>query len=906
MSTLLKSHALAVGHSRDHNARRMAHATVPSFRDTCREYLATHRGALVSAIGAGQRGLVVAEGYARMFDGLLGSLYCAAAAEHRGKRALGRVALVAVGGYGRRLMSPHSDVDVLFVCDDPTDSRIAQLAESVLYPLWDVGVDVGHAVRGLSETLDLSESDIRTSTTLLDMRHVAGEKTIVSELIERGRHRVFDEQLERFVLALEADTVARHERFGDSLYVREPELKLGRGGLRDLDVIQWCVRARWPVDSLEQGVDRGLLTAHELADLWAARDHLWTVRNRLHLTATRRYDRVTYEDQEALAAALGYRDGMTLAIEQYMQTHYRHARAIARVVDRIGDRVRRSTRPPPRTIRDLGGGVLVHDRHVTFKRMGLEEEPALAFRLYASVMREGLPPDPAARDVVCGAAADRDWCKRLRQQDEAAAVFSQILMRAQPGEVRRGSLLQELHEVGLLLAMIPELEAVTGRVRHDAYHAYTVDAQSIMAVDRLHELARGEFASEYCVVSRCAAEMPRPLPLTMALLLHGIGSDHPDDPPKHAAAIAGPVAERLGLAAPDIQHMQWLIASQSRMYFWATRRDITDPGVVSEVAREVETVHRLCDLYLFTFCCVSTANATAMSAWNARMLDELFRAVSDHLEGRGTGGPVQLERVRCEVLAGVEASDERERLESFLARAPERYLLSNSSARIRFHAGVVEGRNGRLALEACESGIEQGALEVVIACDDRGGLLADLTAAFAGARFSIDSAQLYTRPFGATEHEAFDIFHVSHPNMVSPERMWTELDRLRTNIEELLEGKVTATELLARRTRKPSWARPGPRIKTEIHVDNASSALYTIVDVYTRDRPELLHVIATTLHDKGPHHRAREGQHGGAACGRRVLRTDFHGGQTRRGRSACQFVGGAARRHPGPQLRTAH
>ncbi len=829
----------------------MAQATVPSFRDTCRDYLTTHRSSLAAAVEAGQRGLLVSEGYARMYDGLLGSLCCAAAAEHHaGEQPLGRVALIAVGGYGRRLMAPHSDVDVLFLCDDPTDPRIAQLAESVLYPLWDVGVDIGHAVRGLGETLELSESDIRTSTTLLDMRHVAGDKPIVQELCERGRKLIFQEQLERFIAALEADTEARHERFGESLYVREPELKLGRGGLRDLDVIQWCVRARFDVETLEQSEANGVLTRHEIADLRAAQDQLWTVRNRLHLMAGRRHDRVTFEDQEVLAAKLGYRDGMTLAVEQYMQAHFRHARAIARVVDVIGDRVRRSLRPPPTTIRDLGGGVLVHDRHVTFKRMDLSDNPSVTFRLYGCVARENLPPDPEARDAISAATADRDWAKRLRRQDEAATIFSQILTRAEVAKVRRGSLIQELHEVGLLLAMIPELEAVTGRVRHDAYHTYTVDAQSIMAVDRLHELARGELAGDFRVVSRCAAEMSRPLPLYLALLLQGLGTGHPDDPPKHAAAIAGPVAERLGLALEDVRHMQWLIASQSIMYFWATRRDITDPSVITEVAREVQTSHRLQDLFLFTFCQVSTDNPTAMSAWNARMLDELWQAVSDHLEGRGSGVTEQLERVRREVMAGVEPV-QRARLEAFVAQAPERYLQANSIERIRAHAEVVTQRKGTLAFGASEAGSGRGTLELVIACDDRPGLLADLTAALAAARFSVDSAQLYTlKPEGRPD-EAFDVFNVSHSNMESAELMRPELERLRANIEDLLSGRVRADELLARRTQRPSWARPGPRIKTEIHVDNASSPRYTIVDVYTRDRPDLLHVIARTLHEKG-------------------------------------------------------
>lgn len=830
----------------------MAHAPVLSFRDTCRDYLATHRAVLSSAVEAGQRGLVVAEGYARMYDGLLGSLCCAAAAEHhQGAQSIGRVALVAVGGYGRRLMGPHSDVDVLFVCDDPADPRVAQLAESVLYPLWDVGVDIGHAVRGLEETLELSESDIRTSTTLLDLRHVAGDKSIVQELCERGRALIFEDKLDRFVGALEADSASRHERYGDSLYLREPELKLGRGGLRDLDVIQWCLRARLQVESLEQGAEHGLLTKHEVEGLRAAQDHLWTVRNHLHLMAGRRHDRVTYEDQEALSRKLGYQDSMTLAVEQYMQVHFRHARSIARVVDCIGDRVRRSLRPPPTTIRDLGGGVLVHDRHVTFKRMELDDNPSAAFRLYGCVVREQLPPDPEARDVISAAASDREWGKRLRRQDEAATVFSQLLTRAEVANVRRGSLLQELHEVGLVLAMIPELEAVTGRLRHDAYHAYTVDAHSILAVDRLHQLARGELAAEFRVVTRAAAEMPRPLPLYLALLLHGIGTGHPDDPPRHAAAIAGPVGERLGLDLADVQHMQWLIANQSTMYFWATRRDITDPTVVAEVARDVQTVHRLRDLYLFTFCHVATANPTAMSAWNARMLDELLQAVSDHIEGRGGGVPAQLERVKRDALDGVEEPRQRARLETFVASAPERYLLANSIERIRQHAEAVEGRSEALAFFATDSGVGPGTLELVIACDDRPGLLADLTAAFAAARLSVDSAQVYTRARDGKPDEAFDIFHVSHPNMGSAELMQPELQVLRRNIFELLLGKMHAAELLAQRAKPSSWARPGPRIKTEIHVDNASSSRYTIVDVYTRDRTDLLHVIARTLHEKG-------------------------------------------------------
>lgn len=829
----------------------MLDAASPRLAESCTDYLSLHTRTLREAVRAGQDGVGVADRYARVFDGLLGSLCCAARAVAGDKAsALGRVALVAVGGYGRRQVAPHSDVDVLFLCDDPSQPGIARLADQVLYPLWDAGVDIGHVVRGLEETLDLSRSDIRTSTTLLDMRHVAGDRSIVEELALRGREEIFQDMLDNFLEALESDTVERHERFGGSLYLREPDLKLGRGGLRDLDVVSWVARARWAVDGVEALASVGALTEHDLAELLAARRHLWNVRNRLHVAAGRRHDRLTFEDQEGLAAQLGYTDAATLAVEQFMQRHYQHARVIAHLVDCMADRVRRSRRGRTSAPRALGEGVLVHDGHVALEHMDLSEDPAVALALYAAVVREGLPPDMEARDAVAAAASNRDWGRALRREPRASQTFGQLLVRAEPAPVRRGSLLEELHDVGLLLALIPELEGVTGRVRHDAYHVYTVDVQSVLAVDRLHALARGEWAANHVSVSRCAAEMPRPLPVYLALLLHGVGEGHPDDAARHGAAIAGPIAMRLGLDAHDVRHVQWLIENQSSMYHWATRRNITDPDVIAEMAREVETVDRLRDLYLFTFAAVSTRNPGAMTAWNARMLDDLFHSVSDVIEGRETRSE-RLDRLRRDALGDVTDPEQRLAIEAFLQGVPDRYLLANTVAGIRFHASVVARREGPLAFGAVDSGVGRGTLEVVIATDDRPGLLADLTAALAAHRFSIDWAQLYTRTRRDAPDEAFDLFHVSHPNMDTPDLMEQELVGLRKTLEDILAGRVTSAALLAGRGRRSSFMREGPRIRTEIHVDNDASRQYTVVDIYTRDRPQLLHAIARALHQAG-------------------------------------------------------
>jgi [protein-PII] uridylyltransferase len=818
--------------------------------ETCSDYLVSHTAALKEAVRGGQRGLDVAARYAQMFDGLLGSLCCAAHAAQLRNKALGRVALVAVGGYGRRLVAPHSDVDVVFLADNPGDERIARLAEGVLYPLWDAGVQIGHAVRGVEETLDLSKSDIRTSTTLLDTRHIAGDKSLVHELVERARGEIFEAELDAFISALETDTISRHERYGGTLFLREPELKLGRGGLRDLDVVSWIARARWGVERIEDLVPLGFLSQHELMDLVAAQEHLWMVRNRLHVLTRRRHDRLTFEDQESVAGLLGYRDGIRLGVEQFMQTHYRRARTVARLIDRIPERARRSRRKPPITIRDVGRGVLVHDSQVTLRPDVLAGDPALALRFYCAVVDENLPPDPEIRDAIAAHAARRDFCQVLRRDPEATARFCELLVHAGNPPLRRGSVLEELHEVGLLVALIPEFEQVMGRVPYDAYHAYTADVHALLAVDRLRAMARGELATDFPVITRCAAELPRPLPLYAAALLFELGAGHPDDPAKYAAAVAGPVCERLGLGPADVRHVQWLIVNHDRLYRWALRRDISDPDTIAEITAEVQTVDRLRDLYLLTFANASTANPTAMTAWNSRMLAELWFNVSEVIDGR-RGDSDYLESLREQLLRDLDNDEERAAVATFLNEMPDRYLLANSGADIRAHQRLAQSRAEGPALEITQTPESDGSLEILVVTDDRPGLLADLAAAFSMHRYEIASAQLYTRKREGKGDEAFDIFHVTQPGRALDSDFAQERAALVKTIADLVSGRIAASTLLDRRSKLPNWARTGPRIKTEIGVDNKASRQYTVVDVYTRDRPELLYAIANTLHRHG-------------------------------------------------------
>ncbi len=825
----------------------------PGLSATCADYLAAYRQDFEDAVRRGESGVESSQRFARVLDGLLGALYCAADAA-AGLRGGGRLSLVAVGGYGRSVVGLHSDVDVLFLCDDPGDERVRRVAEGLLYPLWDLGVDIGHAVRGVDETLALAREDIRTATTLLDLRRVAGDASIVVDL-QRGAHKqVFDPHLDDFLDMLEHDTDERHERFGDSLYLLEPEVKLGRGGLRDLDVAEWAARARWGVRSGDPFMRTGALLRREADELETAREFLWRVRNYLHLRAGRPQDRLTFADQEDIAVELGFVDGVVLAVEQFMQAYYRHARAVTQTAERMVDRARPPRRKSRMTLRGLGDGTALFGNRVTLvSSERLSGEPVLALRMYRQVLVQQCAPYPFARDVVARAAVGSAWRERLRESEEAQRLFLELLCTTRSAPVRRGSLLDELHEVGLTVAMIPELEPLTGRVHHDVYHVYTVDVHLVRAVDRLREIFSGRLARELPLASRLAAEAPRRWPLFLATLLHALGKVHGRDRPDRGAAMSRPIAERLGLTPLDVDHVAWLIAEQSSFYHWATRRDTSDPVVLAELAQRVESADRLRDLYLLTVATLSTTNPTALTAWKARMLEDLYVGLLATLEGGHVSGAGRAGQVREEVRVGFVGDKDRAVLEEFLGRVPERYLLANPVDVIRHHARIYRDAGDRLTL-VLGPGSSEGLMELVVMSVDRPGLLADVAAALAANRIGVIDAQIYT-----LGERAFDVFQVRREaragrGAVERTAFLDEgaLKRLEADLRARLAGAVSVEELLGKVPEGPSWAlRRSPEVPTEVAVDNEASPRFTVVDVFTRDRVGVLQAIAQTLHEQG-------------------------------------------------------
>lgn len=824
----------------------------PNLDATCGEYLERYRDSYRASIDNGGSAVQAGQTFARVLDGLLGALFCATDARARElNEARSRLTLVAVGGYGRGLLGLRSDIDILFLCDDPSSRYVQQVAEGLLYPLWDIGVEIGHVVRGIEETLTLAAEDVRTTTTLIDLRTIAGDRTLMSELASGARRHVFSPRLTSFLEALQNDTWARHKRFGDSLHLLEPDVKLGRGGLRDLDVAMWAANARWNAKGLSDFVRYGVLPAHERDPLVAAREFLWQVRSRLHARAGRQQDRLTFSAQEEIAYDMGFTDGITLAVEQFMQTYYRHAAIVAQTSERLVERAQVSRRKRRAPLRKLGGGIAEFAGHITFDNTSaVRERPILALRLYEQVLRAKKPAYGFSRDAVARAAADPEWGARLRADPEAGPLFVRLLTATERSGVQRTSLPAELHDVRLTMAMIPEMEPLLGRVIHDVYHVYTFDVHAVRALDRLRGLARGKRFPNLGLASRVAAETSRKSPLFVAAFLHALGKTEGHGPEDTTAELSVPVVARLGFGAADAAHIVWLLKERHAFYRWATRRDTSDPEVLKEIADNVQSMERLRDLYLLTVAILSTTNPAAMTSWKARILDDLYFALALTLEGGSISG--RAASLREDVEVGFVGDDAEGELRAFVRELPDRYVLANDADAIRRHARFVRDA-GDFAL-GLGPGPSDGVSELVLWADDRPGLLAELCAVLAAHHVGVVGAQVYT-----LGDKALDVLWVRRAREGRPvadgER--SRLDqrlraKLETELNEVVNGGKSSSELLQQIPKVPAWSlKHSPEVPTGVTIDNGASPRHTLVEVFTADRVGVLHTITRTLAEAG-------------------------------------------------------
>jgi [protein-PII] uridylyltransferase len=847
-----------------HSVRPPAPASKPG---ELRDSVERHRAALIARLASGEDGMDLGRVNARFLDACFRTGFGVAA------RAAGvpdrGLAVAAVGSFGRGAVALRSDADIVVVVDPRSIGQelAGRFAEAILYPLWDATLSVGHQVVSAKDAVGLAEEDLATATELLDLRFLAGDGALVRELIAQANEGLFgEEDLGGFIARLEAEAAARHDRFGGSVYLLEPDVKSGAGGLRDIDGMRWGARARYRVGEADaqekmgawgQLLRRGVLVEREAKEIATAEEFLWRVRNRLHARDGRKADRLGFEEQEALAVAMGYGQDCARAAERLMQDYYLHARATTRARASLLERLKPTRRRPKAPAIDLGAGVHLFDGHVTMAgNVELLAAPALAMRVYAACVRHVAPVLPFARDAIARAADDPAWCEKLRASPEAAALFVELVCTIPETPTRRGSMVAELHDVGLLLAMVPEFLPVTGQVHHDVYHVYTVDAHSVAAVDRLRQLARGELAHEFALASRLAAEIARPRPLFLATLLHDVGKGYPDESgsrrghSKTGADLCERILPRLGFSPEEVDDARQLVLDHLLMYHVGTRRDLDDLATIEEFCRGVRGREGLRSLYLLTVSDLSTTSPTAMTSWKARMLDDLYFASEAYLAGHEP-------RADAERVASVRdavrkfASGPSGATEAFLASMPERYLLANAPESIVQHSQVVRDRAGQPVHLGRVASRHTEAAELCVVADDRPGLLASIAAAITANRLEVLGAQVYSRQCEGRV-EAVDVFWV-RDGEGGTDGIDRALPRLGRDLADLCTSRVDPAELLRVRVGAASrWReRPSPAVATEVLIDDRASPRHTVVEVFAKDRPGLLYQLARALHELG-------------------------------------------------------
>jgi [protein-PII] uridylyltransferase len=790
------------------------------------------------------------------------------------------VAIFATGGFGRAELAPFSDLDLLVLCAKTPGADVQQLSESILYPLWDAKVDAGHAVRAYDQALALPANDLAAATALLDARFLTGDRALADKFLAAFRARVAKTAAEDFVARLRAEQKERHSRFGDTIFLLEPDLKNGPGGLRDLCVGRWAAMARFGTSDPKQLTAQGVMTPRLAQAFIAASEWLMRVRILMHATAGRRQDHLRFALQEAIAPILYpeardhggvIRPAVHPAVEALMRQYHAHAKLIRNETERLLQRAtaredkRRKTQPVMVLGDKLGGKTA--DAHFVVRDDGLEpidpgifeRKPSEMVRIFQLAIDLDVPLALRTREQLGELAASRP--ELLREDAEAGRRFVALVCdkrdRANP------SRLEQMQDLGLLAAIMPEWEPSTGRVQHDIYHVYTVDQHALYAVGRLHALARGDHAAAFPIPTETVPEVKRPIALAIGTLLHDVGKPYGSPHSEIGAGLAVTICQRLGIAEEDTRRVDFLVRQHLVMGQMSQRRDLEDLGMISDFGALCGDEERLRELYLLTFCDLASVAPDAMSSWKETLLAELYTRTLSFLRR----GPDLLGSERAETVAErqrgaarllgeplVEAGGGETPLAHLFAGFPSRYFAENAETRIASHVGLIRARRaqGKSAMIDVSHDTRLGMTEMVLAAADVPGLLADVAGVLYANRIEVVDAAIYSRSGGGTEApEALDVFRVrdSMGRPVTAEARWT---KVATDLESVVSGRIKAEILVAGRPRTESVASwKTPVVPTECKIDNNVSRDFSIVEVITEDRPGVLYAIARALYVAG-------------------------------------------------------
>ena len=827
----------------------------PDLKSLAKSYLERGRAVLFERHRQGAGGLEVAAAYSTVMDHLIRQLLGAVSADllYPFSGETPRFAIAAQGGYGRGELNPRSDIDLLVLHTRKVTPFVKSLTEKLLYTLFDSGLQVGHATRTIADCVSLGEKDMKIRTALLDARFLCGDFSLYGEFEKIVEAKLLKKGIGRFVREKLDESRLRHGSYGGSVYLLEPEVKEGQGGLRDIQTAQWIARAKLKAKDLDSLALNGIVNAADIAKLKESQDFLLRVRNELHFSTGRHQDQLTFEHQENVSRALGYQGEESLrGVEVFMRAYYLHAAQVSRLTSLIIHRVTECDKPRfadklifRRTLRE---GVRISRGHINVTKAEiLESHPENLISVFDDLQKYNCELSHESRELLREHADKID--DELRRSAEANEPFFNIL-KWKDGVYKT---LLEMHRSGVLGAFIPEFGRLLCMALHDAYHTYTVDEHSLKLVMEIERLKAGDYIGELPLLTQIAREAEKIELLYLGMMFHDIGKGFGGGHSEIGAKMVRSIAKRMRLNADDGALVEFLVRHHLLMTHTAFRRDLEDEKTIFEFAKSMGSVNNLKMLFLLTFADVKAVGPDVWNPWKASLLGELYVKTLNLLE-EAEKGEFQREDVRA-VIRRVQTRVRRQlskdydeaKVERFIENMPDRYFISTPESDIPSHFELMEKLRGKNAEVAVAHFPERDCTSVVVCSQDRPGLFASITGVLSALSLDILNARIFT----ARDGRILDVFRISHhgrPEIVMAEQKW---HRFRALLEQVLEGKTDVAKLVE--SSKPTLylQRHAPKVSTVVNIDNEVSDDFTVIEIFTEDRIGVLFTITHSLYRLG-------------------------------------------------------
>ena len=766
------------------------------------------------------------------------------------------VALAAVGGYGRATLAPGSDIDLLFILPYKQTPWGEQITEYILYILWDLGQKVGHAVRSVDDCIRMSKADMTVRTATLEARFLTGDKRLFDKMVTRFGQEVSSRTGAEFIAAKLAERDERHKLMGNSRYVVEPNIKEGKGGLRDLNTLFWIGKYYFHIASGSGLVEKGVLSKSELRMFERSEDFLWAVRCNLHFLTKRADEKLTFELQPDLAKRLGYvdRPGM-LSVERFMKRYFLVAKdvgdltrifcasievsqgagsgIVGRVLESWGGNRRKKIRGETDFFIDRG-------RINTVSDDVFEKDPVNLIKIFWVSSREELLFHPDALKQMTRSLPLING--KLRNDETANRYFRDIL--TSPKSVER--VLRRMNESGVLGKFVPEFGRIVALMQFNMYHHYTVDEHLIRAVGVMAEILNGGLTKELPLTHELLPQLSGVNLLFIALFLHDIAKGRDEDHSIAGARIAKKFCPRLGLNAAETDTVAWLVRYHLTMSEIAQARDIQDPETAKSFAELVQSPNRLALLMILTACDIRAVGPGVWTGWKGTLLRSLYFATEPLLSG-GYSQVSQADRIEeAKRTLGAALTDwAPDEVAAYEARHYNPYWLRAEHDLQVTHARMIRSADTEARSFAGSAEIKafESITEVSFYTPDHPRLLSIIAGACTMCDASIIGAQIFSMRDG----QALDTFRLRRA-FTSDEDEKVRAHRIITTIKELLQGKKRIPPDLGRDSRLNKRLRPF-HVPSEVHVSNALSTKFTVIEVSGLDRTGLLHHLTREISD---------------------------------------------------------